>query len=145
MFSLLTMLACGAPEPPSEAPEPEAVTLASPSAAPVGAIGGEPILPRPVVLGAISAEAVDAGIDDRREAIEACYQDELAENAGLAGKVLVRFTIARNGSVSKANIKSTSLRHAPTEDCLSAQVAEAHFPALEIGEVAIVTYPFVFP
>ena len=38
MFSMLTMLACGAPEPPAEAPEPEAVTLASPSAAPVGAI-----------------------------------------------------------------------------------------------------------
>jgi hypothetical protein len=142
MFSLLTLFACGTADPPPDPPVAEAATSPAP---PVGAIGGEPILPRPVVLGGISAEAVDAAIDTRRDAIEACFQEGLAENPGLAGKVLVRFTIVRDGSVSKATIRSTSLRHAATEACLSAQVAEAQFPTLEVGEAAIVTYPFGFP
>ena len=145
MFTLLTLLACGTAESPPDPPAAEAATSPAALLPPVGAIGGEPILPRPVVLGGISAEAVDSAIDARRDAIGACFQDGLAENPGLAGKVLVRFTIVRDGSVSKATIRSTSLRHAATEACLSAQVAEAQFPALEVGEAAIVTYPFVFP
>ena len=73
------------------------------------------------------------------------YEEARTKNAALAGKVLVRFSIAQDGSVSRTAIRSTSLWDTPTEDCVSARVAEARFPALEGGRVAIVTYPFVFP
>jgi len=159
MISLLFCLACSTPESP-QAPEPvasgvgdavtepatasEAVSKEVPTSPPAGSIGGAPILPDPVVLGAISAGEVDARIEGKMDAINRCYRDELAKNAGLAGKVLVRFTIAKDGTVSRAAIRSTSLRHAPTEECVSARLSEVRFPALEMGRLAIVTYPFVF-
>jgi hypothetical protein len=146
MVSLLLWLACSSPAPeqvealaPPSAPAPEAL------APPAGSIGGAPILPDPVVLGAISAEAVAQGIAAQMEAINLCYEEARAKNAALAGKVLVRFSIAPDGSVSRTSISSTSLWDAPTEECVSARVAQASFPALEGGRVAIVTYPFVFP
>jgi hypothetical protein len=79
------------------------------------------------------------------EAINRCYTEARVNNAALAGKVLVRFSIAQDGSVSQTSIRSTSMWDPPTEECVSAQVAQARFPALEGGRVAIVTYPFVFP
>ncbi len=146
---MLLLLACGSPAPeqveaPAPAPSPAPVVEAEPPP-PAGSIGGAPILPDPVVLGAISAEAVAAGVDAQMEAINRCYEEARTKNAALAGKVLVRFSIAQDGSVSRTAIRSTSLWDTPTEDCVSARVAEARFPALEGGRVAIVTYPFVFP
>jgi hypothetical protein len=146
MISLLLWLACNSPAPQQvKALTPAPAPVAEPTAPPAGSIGGAPILPDPVVLGAISAEAVDAGIAAQMEAINRCYEEARAKNAALAGKVLVRFSIAQDGSVSRTSIRSTSLWDTPTEDCVSARVAQALFPALEGGRVAIVTYPFVFP
>ena len=143
---MLLLLACSSPAPEqaeNSVPVPERV--AEKSVAPVGSIGGAPILPDPVVLGAISGEAVDAGVAAQMEAINLCYENARSANAGLAGKVLVRFSIAQDGSVSRTSISSTTLWDPPTEECVSAQVAQATFPALQSGRVAIVTYPFVFP
>jgi hypothetical protein len=144
MISLLLWLACNSPAPEQvEVPAPAPAPVAE--APPAGSIGGAPILPDPVVLGAISAEAVVAGVEAQMEAINRCYEEARAKNAALAGKVLVRFSIAQDGSVSRTSISSTSLWDTSTEDCVSARVAQARFPALEGGRVAIVTYPFVFP
>ncbi len=148
MVSLLLLLACSSPAPEQEvatAPTPVPAPVVEEAPPPAGSIGGAPILPDPVVLGAISAEAVAAGVDAQMEAINRCYEDARAKNAALAGKVLVRFSIAQDGTVSRTSISSTSLWDPPTEDCVSEQVAQARFPALEGGRVAIVTYPFVFP
>ncbi len=120
-------------------PEPEAVVEPAPEEpveAPVaGSIGGEPILPRPVVLGGISTEAVESGV----AAVDYAGCHQLG-----TGKVLVQFTIAMDGSVSKSETVSTSLRQPETEACLEARITEARFPPLERGDKAIVKYPFVF-
>ena len=152
MWLLFLSLACSSSDPvdgEEVAKAPIELVEAAPvmekaSAPAVGSIGGEPILPSPVVLGAISASAVEDGVGEKMEAINRCYKDALVENKTLSGKVLVRFTIDQDGRVSKTGIRSTSLRHTPTEECVSARVAEVRFPSLKHGRVAIVTYPFVF-
>ena len=112
MVSLLLWLACSSPAPeqvvapvPTPAPAPVVEAVAPPA----GSIGGAPILPDPVVLGAISAEAVAVGVEAQMGAINLCYEEARAKNAALAGKVLVRFSIAQDGSVSRTSISSTSL------------------------------------
>jgi len=151
MWFFLVSMACSTPEPdeivgvePELSLEVEAVSPAVPPPAAGGSIGGAPILPSVVVLGGISKSAVEAGVGQKMGAINRCYEDALANSQGLSGKVLVRFTIAENGSVSRAEIKSTSLRHEGVEACVSSSLAEARFPSLESGKMAIVTYPFVF-
>lgn len=143
MLLLLAALAC-APEPappvaPAAPPAPE------PDAPPPGRIGGKPILDRPVVLGGLAADDVEAGIAAQRGALDGCYAPAQAEQPAPKGKVLVRFTVARDGHVADARVQSSSLRHPQTEACLLEVVAGARFPALATGEIAVVSYPLSFP
>ena len=153
MLILLTLLACTTtPEPPAE-PEPEEPTSAADpveepgtdEAPPMGSIGGEPILPKPVVVGGLPNEAVDEGVEAQMKAINACYESALSEDPSLRGKVLVRFVIGKDGTVTDTRTKSTSLRHEATETCVNEVLAKATFPELKGGGLAIVTYPFAFP
>lgn len=110
-----------------------------------GSIGGEPILPKPIVLGAVSIADIEVGLGTQRSAIDACYAARVATEPGLSGKVLVKFSIAHDGHVPDASVASTSLRDPATETCLVARVLATRFPPLVDGEVAIVRYPFTFP
>ena len=117
---------------------------------PAGSIGGVPILPNPIVLGALDPKKVDAAIDQQRAAIGNCYtqatKQARAEQKSIPmGKVLVKFTIDNTGAVTKVGTKSTSLRHEPTEKCVNEIIAKAQFPAPEKGGKAIISYPFAFP
>lgn len=119
--------------------------LACADAPPPGRIGGEPILETPVVLGGIDADTVAAALAGRSSQIVACWQVEQAKDASLSGKVLVRFTIGKDGTVSGPRIQSTSLRNDAAESCIKDQIAQVRFPALQVGDKALVSYPFAFP
>ncbi len=153
----LAMLACGsdpAPAPPAQ-PAPTAAPTAPPTAQPTptaapdgpppGRIGGEPILADPVVLGGIAPDAVAAGLAARQAQILACWETARAQAPDLRGKVLVRFSIGKDGAVGSTRVQSTSLRDDAAEACILDQVGQAVFPALEVGEKALVTWPFEFP
>ena len=111
---------------------------------PKGKIGGAPILSNPVVIGGISRENVEKGINKQRDVIDRCYQESRKKNPSLAGKVLVKVVIAADGSVSEVLTKATSLRHNPTEECINKTISNASFTELLSGRYAIVQYPFVF-
>lgn len=157
MFALaLLLLACSSepvePVAPPTATPPAPVAPADPvpqpataADAPKGSIGGEPILPDPVVVGAISTEAVRTGVEAQMASINACWEARAKEREGLAGKVLVKVVIARDGSVSGATTKSSSLRDPPTEACVNEAIAKASFEPLQDGRLAVVSYPLVFP
>jgi hypothetical protein len=145
MWLAFALLACGETAPTPVPEDPPVASPVEPETPPVGSIGGEPILPSPTVVGAISADAVDAGIRERMSGIEHCYAVQRDEHPDLAGKVLVKFVISKDGTVRSASTKSTSLRDGATEKCVLDQVAMARFPPLSSGALAIVHYPFVFP
>ena len=155
MWLLLTLLAC-APEAP--APSPEAAVEASPKAEPKvepqaeldgakpkGKIGGEPILPTPNVVGAISESDVKAAVEAQMDAINGCWRARVKDVPGLRGKVLLHVVINAEGGVDRADPKSSSLRDPDVESCISAVVAKIQFPKRATGELAIATYPFEFP
>jgi len=153
VIALLLALACGGSSAPAAppAPAPPAPTastpaeVAPPPPAGGGIIGGEPILHRPVVVGAIGVDAIEAGIAAHSAELRRCFEDERAKEPTLSGRVLVGFTVARDGSVARVSTRSTSLRHPPTEDCLTARMEGVRFPPLLDGETALVSYPFSFP
>lgn len=154
MLLLLTLACSPAPsgEPTPVAPaEPAAdpaapATVSPPTAGRVGGtIGGEPILEKPIVLGAIPTADIDAGLKAQQSAIDACYAARLAADPTIRGKVLVKFAIARDGHVTSASVASTSLRDDATEGCLLDTVRLARFNPLTDGETAVISYPFTFP
>lgn len=130
---------------PVATPAETLATGAADEPAPAGSITGEPILPTTIVLGALSSNVVESVLTAAESELNACYTAELEKNPGIAGKVLVRFTIGKEGKVTAARTKSTSLWHPPTEECLNTKLLGLQFPTPGEGGTALVTHPFVFP
>ncbi|MEN0063780.1 MAG: AgmX/PglI C-terminal domain-containing protein [Myxococcota bacterium] len=105
----------------------------------LGTVAGDPI-----VIGALDRSLIEDVIKRNLNAIRYCYQRELNKKPGLAGKVVVGFTIAKDGSVSAARIKQSSLEHSPTESCIASRFLRLRFPLPKGNGIVVVSYPFHF-
>ena len=106
---------------------------------PKAKIGGTPILSTPIVLGGISKSHITDIMNKNDAAIQNCH----AQSKKTKGKVLVKFSVNKDGTVNKPLTESTSLRDSTTEDCLNKLIAGFQFNALERGSKAIVRYPII--
>ena len=102
-------------------------------------IGGTPILATPIVLGGISKDHINDVMKKNDNAIQNCHE----KNKKKKGKVLVKFSVNKDGTVNKPKTESTSLRDAVTEQCLNELIQGFTFNPLERGTKAIVRYPIV--
>jgi pSer/pThr/pTyr-binding forkhead associated (FHA) protein len=105
----------------------------------IGRIGGDPI-----ILGALDKSLIDAVIKRHMNQIRYCYQRELTKNPNLGGKITVKFVIAKNGSVSKASTKSSTMGNRAVESCINGRFMRFKFPEPKGGGIVIVSYPFIF-
>ena len=72
-----------------------------------------------------------------------CYEDQLRRNPALAGKVILSWTVADDGTADDVAVDSTSLKDADVEGCLKTRVRRLHFRAPQGGAVHV-EFPFVF-
>jgi Ca-activated chloride channel family protein len=98
----------------------------------------------PVVMGALNRSVIDRVIRQQLPEIRACYEQQLLEDATLEGKVIVKFTIAADGSVAHAEIKSSTLANSELESCILKRFDELQFPSQNNGGIVIVSYPLGF-
>ena len=103
------------------------------------ASGGEPI-----IVGALDASLIDAVVKRHQSQVRYCYQRALTRDPNLSGKVAVRFVIARDGTVSSAGVKSSSLGNSEVESCIADRFLVMQFPEPKGGGTVIVNYPFLF-
>jgi hypothetical protein len=105
-----------------------------------GRIGGNP-----TILGGLDKSLIDAVIKRNMSQIRYCYQRQLAKNPSLNGKIKVKFVIAKDGSVSKASIDSSTMGGGgkPVESCIVGRFKKFKFPQPN-GGIVIVKYPFIF-
>ncbi|MEL6344285.1 MAG: AgmX/PglI C-terminal domain-containing protein [Myxococcota bacterium] len=104
-----------------------------------GRVGGDPI-----ILGAMDRSRIDAVVSRHMNQIRYCYQRELTKNPTLAGKIVVKFVIARDGSVSQASTRSSTMGSPAVEGCINGRFMRFHFPSPVGDGVVIVSYPFLF-
>ena len=104
-----------------------------------GVMGGDPL-----ILGALDKSLIDAVIKRYMNQIRYCYQRELSKNPSLAGKITVKFVIQKDGTVSSAVTKSTTMNNASVEECINGRFLKMIFPDPKGGGIVIVSYPFVF-
>ena len=132
-----------APPPPAASPAPEeSIGLLSPIAGAEPTPAAEPA--EPLILGSIDKTVIDRVVRRHLNQVRYCYEKELKTYASLAGKVVVRFTIADDGTVSEAEIKTSTLGSPAVEDCVRGRFLRMVFPAPAGGGVVIVSYPLVF-
>jgi hypothetical protein len=98
----------------------------------------------PVILGALDVNAIDEEIARKSDRLRYCLQRERVDFPALAGTVVVKFVIAKDGTVSSATTKSTTLNNADAEDCLNGQFMRMEFPKPRGGGIVIASYPLNF-
>ena len=100
-----------------------------------------------VLLGALDKSLIDAVIKQNMNTIRYCYQRELRAHPTLAGKIVVKFVIATDGTVSSdfpAKIKSSTMASEAVENCITGRFMRFQFPKPAGGGIVIVSYPFIF-
>jgi hypothetical protein len=105
--------------------------------------GGITTVQEPIVLGlSVDRSLIQEVVLRHMQEIRYCYQRELQRSANLGGKVVVGFTIAMDGTVSRAATKESSVNNSAVESCVNGRFMRMQFP--ELGGMAIVSYPFLF-
>jgi len=105
----------------------------------IGTVGGDPI-----ILGALDRSLIDAVIKRHMNQIRYCYQRELTKKPSLGGKIVIKFVIAKDGSVSSASKKSSTMGNGAVEQCIVGRFMRMKFPEPKGGGIVIVSYPFIF-
>lgn len=105
----------------------------------IGTVGGDPI-----ILGALDKSLIDAVIKRNMAQIRYCYQRELTKNPSLGGKITVKFVIAKDGTVSSATTKTSTMNNPAVESCINGRFMRFQFPEPKGGGIVIVSYPFIF-
>lgn len=105
----------------------------------IGSMGGDPI-----ILGALDRSLIDEVIKRHMNQIRYCYQRELTKDPALGGKIVIKFTIAKDGTVSSASTKSTTMNNAAVQTCIEGRFMKMQFPQPKGGGIVVVSYPFMF-
>ncbi len=103
-----------------------------------------PSVSSPMIMGSLDRTQIDSVIKQRLPMIRHCYQKCLQADPGLAGKVVVEFTIAADGTVEKAEISSSTVNDETLEQAILEVIEKLVFPAPPGGGSVVVSYPFVF-
>jgi Ca-activated chloride channel homolog len=98
----------------------------------------------PVILGSLDKSMIDNVIKRRTNQLAYCYQRELVNDPSLSGKIVVKFVIDKDGSVTKSEIKSSTMNSKAVEACITKRFKTFLFPKPQGGGIVIVSYPFVF-
>jgi hypothetical protein len=94
------------------------------------------------IKGSLDKDIIRRVIRRAMPGIKFCYEQALAQNPGLGGKVKIFFVIAPNGAVSSAS--PTSGIQADVDSCVARKISQLSFPAPQGGGIVEVTYPFLF-
>jgi hypothetical protein len=97
------------------------------------------------IMGSIDKELVRKVIQEHAAQIRYCYEQQLALNPKLSGKVSVKWTINADGSATAAIIDAgaTTLNDAKVHECMKARIMSWEFPKPKGGGMAIITYPWI--
>jgi TonB family protein len=96
------------------------------------------------VQGALSKEVIRRIIKQHLNEVRFCYEQALATQPDIEGKMAVKFTISPTGAVETANVSTSTLGAPAVDSCVSQAFERWTFPAPEGGGSVTVTYPLAF-
>ena len=95
-------------------------------------------------MGALPKEVIQKVINDSKKKIRYCYEKALAREPSLAGRVGIRFIIAADGRVAKAQVDDSTIGSVAVEKCMLRVIRRMKFPNPAGGGIVEVRYPFIF-
>jgi TonB family protein len=102
-------------------------------------------LPGPAnsLTGELDLKLVAKAVRGQMPAVKRCYETALQANPGLAGKLVVRFTVDVDGAVRRASLDQDTLAAPEVGRCVLDVLKAVEFPPPTGGSVEV-SYPFVF-
>ncbi len=99
----------------------------------------------PEVRGSVDKELIRKVIQDHAAQIRYCYEQQLAINPRLQGKVTITWTIEGDGSATNPKVdgSATTLADSRVRECMMSRITSWTFPRPMGGGVAIITYPWI--
>jgi hypothetical protein len=98
-----------------------------------------------VVMGSIDKELIRKVIQDHAAQVRYCYEQQLALNPRLQGKVSIKWIIQADGSATSPAVDAggTSLEDAKVHECMMSRITSWQFPKPKGGGIAVITYPWI--
>ncbi len=93
-------------------------------------------------IGRIDKAAVESVFRRRMSAIRVCYERSLKVNPDVQGKVTIRFTIGRAGTITDIQVTENTTGDAAIGTCIAQKVRAWRFSPPDEGEVTF-SYPFL--
>jgi hypothetical protein len=132
---------------------PSAKAPAAASTTQAGASSSAPPVPHCAAPGARSAEGEPIGclepaiiqrvVRGNFARLRACYEEGLGRTRSLQGRIAIKFTIERDGTVREARDAGSELPDKTVVDCVVDGFRPMRFPAPADG-IVLVVYPIVF-
>lgn len=109
-----------------------------------GKVTTQPRLSQMKGSGELSKDEIQRVINSHVGEIQYCYEKQLRGNAGLAGRVVLEWTVTSTGSVTVVKVSTSSLSSADATNCMIDRVKKWKFPKPRGSGNVTVVYPFVF-
>ena len=93
--------------------------------------------------GVLAKELIAKVINEHLGEVRGCYERALLKEAGLAGKLVLEWTIDLTGHVDEIKVKQATLKGADVPNCIVNSLKTWIFPKPTGGKV-VVSYPFLF-
>jgi hypothetical protein len=97
-----------------------------------------------IVRGSLDKEIIRRIIHRHINELKYCYDQELAKNSALSGRLSIQFVIAPTGQVWNSVSQSSTLNNVRVENCVVQALRRWEFPKPSGGGITIVSYPFNF-
>lgn len=96
------------------------------------------------IKGTIDKDVIRRIVRNHHNEVRHCYNQGLARNPNLSGRVAVMFTIGPSGLVPTAAVSENTTGNTNVANCVAKAVRRWKFPKPASGGSAMVTYPFSF-
>lgn len=96
------------------------------------------------VLGSMDRSLISDVVKRNSPRLTAAYERELRKDPTLSGKLVVRFTLADDGTVAEIEVVSDTLGSDDLADAIEKIFLHMRFPSPGEGSEMVVTYPLVF-
>ena len=91
---------------------------------------------QPIILGALDLSVMTPVVESLEPAVEACRAQHPA-----SGKVVVKFVVAKDGTISSATVKSSTTGNAALDGCVAEAFKTPVFPEPKGGGIVITSWP----
>ncbi len=109
-----------------------------------GKVTTQPRLSQIKGTGELSKDEIQRVINSHVGEIQYCYEKQLRTNSGLAGRVVLEWTVSTAGSVSVVKVATSSLASNDATKCMMDRVKTWKFPKPRGNGAITIVYPFVF-